>query len=61
MRAVESPEPDASKSCIGFHAQMNTSDSCPVNTVTLELGISSVFIELNELGVSALMTFDVDV
>merc|ERR1712013_3899 len=27
--AVESPEPEASRSCLGFQAQMNTSLSCP--------------------------------
>mmetsp|Transcript_12922 Transcript_12922/g.33105 ORF Transcript_12922/g.33105 Transcript_12922/m.33105 type:complete len:340 (-) Transcript_12922:128-1147(-) len=34
MRAVESPEPDASISVFGFHAQMNTSDVCPERVVT---------------------------
>jgi len=45
--AVESPEPEASKSCTGFHEQMNTSDSCPLRTVTLLEGISIVPIELS--------------
>lgn len=32
--------PEASKSLVGFHAQMKTSDSCPRNTVALFVGIS---------------------
>lgn len=38
--AVLSPEPLASKSVLGFHAQMNTSDSCPLSMVALLAGIS---------------------
>ncbi len=32
--------PDANKSVVGFHAQINTSDSCPLRTVALLAGIS---------------------
>ena len=32
--------PDANRSFVGFHAQINTSDSCPLSTVDLLLGIS---------------------
>jgi len=39
--AVLSPDPDASRSVVGFHAQMNTSDSCPRKTVALLAGIST--------------------
>ena len=38
--AVESPEPEANKSSLGFHAQMNTSESCPFKTMALSGGIS---------------------
>ena len=34
MRAVESPEPEARSPFLGFHAQMNTSFSCPSSVVT---------------------------
>lgn len=43
MRAVESPEPEASRSEVGFHAQMNTSDSWPRRVVAREAGISMPF------------------
>lgn len=49
MRAVESPEPLASKSRIGFHAQMNTSLSWPRNIVALFWEIS---MKLSESGSS---------
>lgn len=39
--AVLSPEPDASRSVVGFQAQMNTSDSWPLRTVALLAGIST--------------------
>lgn len=32
--------PDASRSVVGFQAQMKTSDSCPRSTVALLAGIS---------------------
>lgn len=32
--------PDASRSLVGFHAHMKTSDSCPRKTVALFVGIS---------------------
>jgi hypothetical protein len=32
--------PEANKSVVGFQAQMNTSDSCPLRTVALLAGIS---------------------
>lgn len=35
-----SPEPLAKRSVLGFHAHMNTSDSCPLRTVALLAGIS---------------------
>lgn len=38
--AVLSPDPLANKSVLGFQAQMNTSDSCPLRTVALLAGIS---------------------
>lgn len=40
MRAVESPDPEARKSEVGFQAQMNTSDSCPLKVVARDEGIS---------------------
>ena len=38
--AVLSPDPEANRSVVGFQAQMNTSDSCPLKTVALLAGIS---------------------
>ena len=38
--AVLSPEPEANKSSLGFHAQMKTSDSWPFNTDALLFEIS---------------------
>ena len=38
--------PDARRSLVGFHAQMNTSDSWPRNTVALLLGIS-IFLSIS--------------
>ena len=41
IRAVESPDPDASWSDVGLHAQMNTSPSWPARVVTCSSGVSS--------------------
>lgn len=43
IRAVESPEPDANRSEVGFHAQMNTSESWPRSVVARDGGISILF------------------
>lgn len=43
MRAVLSPEPLASRSVVGFHAQMNTSLSWPRKTVAFDDGISMLW------------------
>mmetsp|Transcript_14416 Transcript_14416/g.35251 ORF Transcript_14416/g.35251 Transcript_14416/m.35251 type:complete len:297 (-) Transcript_14416:64-954(-) len=40
IRALESPDPDASSDLSGFHATVNTSDSCPDSVVTLLASIS---------------------
>ena len=38
--AVESPEPEANKSSLGFHAHINTSESCPFKTIAFSGDIS---------------------
>lgn len=43
IRAVESPDPEAKRSVVGFQAQMKTSESCPRSVVALEGGISIQF------------------
>ena len=48
MRAVESPESDVNRSCVGFHAEINTSDSWPCKTVTrfCEVSTESLIVKL---------------
>mmetsp|Transcript_31154 Transcript_31154/g.80489 ORF Transcript_31154/g.80489 Transcript_31154/m.80489 type:complete len:215 (-) Transcript_31154:542-1186(-) len=41
IRAVESPDPDASMDVVGFQAQTNTSDWWPSRMLTCEAGIST--------------------
>ena len=48
MRAVESLDPLASSSYLGFHEQMNTSLECPLNIVTSSLRTTVVFLTTPE-------------
>jgi hypothetical protein len=41
IRALESPDPEASSDLTGFHATVNTSESCPDSVVTLLASISA--------------------
>mmetsp|Transcript_53287 Transcript_53287/g.122462 ORF Transcript_53287/g.122462 Transcript_53287/m.122462 type:complete len:202 (+) Transcript_53287:1125-1730(+) len=50
MRAVESPEPDASCRDVGLHAQMKTSEVCPASVVTCSSGVGSIDSSLAALG-----------